>query len=106
LTEWLTAADVADIGDGRPLSGARRLSGEVRSMEFTVTLTVVPLSQRQVIAKLIQLYKYDFSEIAEIGSPYGEVGSDGRYSYEGLDSYWREEGRLASFERAVSARLD
>jgi hypothetical protein len=46
-------------------------------MELTVidlvTLTEVPVSQRHVIANLIQLYKYDFSEFAEIGSPYGEV---------------------------------
>jgi hypothetical protein len=59
-------------------------------MELTVidlvTLTEVPVSQRHVIANLIQLYKYDFSEFAEIGSPYGEVGSDGRYTYDGLDS--------------------
>jgi len=60
-----------------------------------VTLTEVPLSRKQVIANFIQLYKHDFSELAEIGSPYCEVGSDGRYTYDGLDSYWREEGRFA-----------
>jgi predicted acetyltransferase len=59
----------------------------------TVTLTEVPANQRHVITNLIQLYKYDFSEFAGIGSPYGEVGADGRYIYDGLDSYWREEGR-------------
>ena len=57
-----------------------------------VTLTSVPESQRQIITNLIQLYKYDFSEFAEVGSPYGEVGPDGRFTYEGLDSYWREDG--------------
>jgi predicted acetyltransferase len=60
-----------------------------------VILTPVLESQRQIITNLIQLYKYDFSEFAEIGSPYGEVGFDGRFIYEGLDSYWREEGRFA-----------
>jgi predicted acetyltransferase len=60
-----------------------------------VTLTPVPESQRQIITNLIQLYKYDFSGFAEIGSPYGEVGPDGRFIYEGLDSYWREGGRFA-----------
>ena len=50
-------------------------------------------SQSHVIANLIQLYKYDFSEFAEIGSPYGEVGSDGRYTYDGLDSYWPQARR-------------
>jgi predicted acetyltransferase len=77
-------------------------------MELTVidlvTLTEVPVSQRHVIANLIQLYKYDFSEFAEIGSPYGEVGSDGRYTYDGLDSYWQEEGRFALATHA-DARL-
>src|SRR5215471_15964667 len=57
-----------------------------------VTLTPVPESQRQIIANLIQLYKYDFSEFAEVGSQYGEVGLDGRFTYEGLDSYWRQDG--------------
>jgi predicted acetyltransferase len=59
-----------------------------------VTLTQVPESQSQIITNLIQLYKYDFSELAEVGSRYGEVGSDGRFTYEGLDSYWREDGRF------------
>lgn len=57
-----------------------------------VTLTPVPKSQSQIITNLIQLYKYDFSEFADIGSPYGEVGPDGRFIYEGLDNYWREDG--------------
>ena len=60
-----------------------------------VTLTPVPKSQKQIITNLIQLYKYDFSEFAEIGSPYGEVGPDGRFIYEGLDCYWQEDGRFA-----------
>ena len=60
-----------------------------------VTLTPVPESQEQIITNLIQLYKYDFSEFADIGSPYGEVGLDGRFTYEGLDSYWQEDGRFA-----------
>jgi predicted acetyltransferase len=72
-----------------------------------VTLTPVPENQKQIITNLIQLYKYDFSEFAEVGSPYGEVGPDGRFTYEGLDRYWREDcwipltveadGRLAGF---------
>jgi predicted acetyltransferase len=57
-----------------------------------VTLTPVPESQRHIITNLMQLYKYDFSEFAEVGSRYGEVGPDGRFTYEGLDSYWREDG--------------
>ena len=60
-----------------------------------VTLTPVPESQRQIITNLMQLYKYDFSEFAGVGSRYGEVGPDGRFTYEGLDSYWQEDGRFA-----------
>jgi len=60
-----------------------------------VSLIPVPESQMQIITNLIQLYKYDFSEFAEVGSRYGEVGPDGRFTYEGLESFWREEGRFA-----------
>ena len=59
-----------------------------------VTLRQVPESQSQIITNLMQLYKYDFSEFAEVGSRYGEVGPDGPFTYEGLDSYWRENGRV------------
>ena len=59
-----------------------------------VTLERVPESQSQIITNLMQLYKYDFSEFAEVGARYGEVGPDGRFTYEGLDSYWREDGRV------------
>jgi hypothetical protein len=60
-----------------------------------VALTPVLESQRQIITNLVPLYKYDFSEFAEVGSCYGEVGPDGRFIYEGLDSCWREDGRFA-----------
>ena len=60
-----------------------------------VTLAEVPADQKHVITNLIQLYKYDFSGFAEIGSPYGEVGADGRYVYDGLDRYWHEDGLFA-----------
>ncbi|MBV8524579.1 MAG: GNAT family N-acetyltransferase [Acetobacteraceae bacterium] len=61
----------------------------------SVSLIPVPESERHIITNLMQLYKYDFSVFAEIGSPYGEVGRDGRFTYEGLESYWREDGRFA-----------
>jgi predicted acetyltransferase len=60
-------------------------------------VSLIPLreSDSHIITNLMQLYKYDFSVFAEVGSQYGEVGRDGRFTYEGLESYWREEGRLA-----------
>lgn len=60
-----------------------------------VSLAEVPAARKSVIANLIQLYKYDFSEFAAVGSGYGEVSADGLFTYEGLDLYWREEGRVA-----------
>jgi predicted acetyltransferase len=60
-----------------------------------VTLAEVPAARKSVIANLIQLYKYDFSEFAEVGSRYGEVSAEGLFAYDALDSYWREDGRVA-----------
>jgi predicted acetyltransferase len=57
-------------------------------------------AQRPVLDRLLQLYKYDFSEFAPIGSPYGEVDEEGGFSYPGLESYWRESGRIPLLIRA------
>ena len=65
-----------------------------------VTLVEVPADRRHVITNLIQLYKYDFSEFAPIGSPYGEVDAEGRFAYPGLESYWQESGRIPLLIRA------
>jgi len=61
----------------------------------SVSLEAVPATRKSVIANLIQLYKYDFSEFAAVGSGYGEVSADGLFAYDGLDLYWREDGRIA-----------
>ena len=58
------------------------ISDAVRS----VSLEAVLAARKSVIANLIQLYKYDFSEFAKVGSRYGEVSADGLFAYEGLDS--------------------
>ena len=59
-----------------------------------VTLEQVPETRREIITNLMQLYKYDFSEFAEVGSRYGEVGPEGRFTYDGIESYWREDARV------------
>jgi len=59
-----------------------------------VTLAEVPAAQKSVIANLIQLYKYDFSKFAPVGSDKGEASADGLFTYEALDSYWQENGRV------------
>lgn len=74
------------------------------NMIKSVTLTEVPAAQKSIIANLIQLYKYDFSEFAAIGSGYGEVSADGLFVYEALDSYWQENGRV-SFAIRADGRL-
>ena len=51
------------------------------NMIKSVTLTEVPAAQKSIIANLIQLYKYDFSEFAAVGSGYGEVSADGLFVY-------------------------
>jgi hypothetical protein len=53
-----------------------------------------PAAQWPVFDRLLQLYKYDFSEFAPIGSPHGEVDAEGRFAYPSLESYWRESGRI------------
>jgi predicted acetyltransferase len=65
-----------------------------------VTLEEVPRSQSNVIENLMQLYQHDLSEFAAGSTEYGEVGSEGRFAYHRLDSYWREEGRIPYVIRA------
>jgi predicted acetyltransferase len=59
-----------------------------------------PAAQWPVFDRLLQLYKYDFSEFAPIGSPHGEVDAEGRFAYPSLESYWRESGRIPLLIRA------
>jgi hypothetical protein len=63
-------------------------------MVGSVTVVEAPAEQRPVLDRLLQLYKYDFSEFAPIGSPHGEVDAEGRFAYPGLESYWQESGRI------------
>jgi len=55
-----------------------------------VVVEVIPaLSDHEpVLANLLELYAHDMSEYAEL-----ELGADGRFGYEYLSSYWKEEGR-------------
>lgn len=48
-----------------------------------VRLEPVPYAKKDVLARLLQLYIYDFTEFE-----YQPVGEDGRYSYRYLDEYW------------------
>jgi predicted acetyltransferase len=53
-----------------------------------------------VLDRLLQLYKYDFSEFAPIGSPHGELDAEGRFAYPGLESYWQDSGGIPLLIRA------
>jgi predicted acetyltransferase len=57
-----------------------------------VELTVEPVreSERDLVARLLQLYLYDFSEIEP-----ADVGSDGLFYYRWLPFYWTEPERHA-----------
>jgi predicted acetyltransferase len=58
------------------------------------------LSRRHVLDSLMQLYLHDFSEYAPLNTGYGEVGEDGRFNYDHLDTYWHEPGRVPLLIRA------
>ena len=75
-------------------------SPTARKPVASVTAVEAPAAQRPVIDHLLQLYKYDFSEFAPIGSPYGEVGEEGRFTYPGLDNYWRDRTHIPLLIRA------
>jgi predicted acetyltransferase len=82
---------------GREVSPARRDS------VGSVTIVAAPAAQRPVFDSSIaclQLYKYDFSEFAAIGSPRGELDEEGRFAHPGLESYWRDSGRIPLLIRA------
>lgn len=53
-------------------------------------IEVIPaaLDQEPILAKLLELYIHDFSELFEV-----ELGVDGRFGYDSLPLYWSEAGR-------------
>ena len=68
-----------------------------------IRLEPVPYAKKDVLARLLQLYLYDFTEFE-----YQPVGDDGRYSYRYLDEYWAPaagEERHAYFIRFEGGEL-
>ncbi len=55
--------------------------------------------QEPIVANLLELYAYDFSEFHPL-----TLGADGRYGYKGLSRYWLETDRLP-FLVKVGGRL-
>jgi predicted acetyltransferase len=76
-------------------------SSTARGFIVSVTVREAPAAQRPMLDRLLQLYKYDFSEFAPIGSPYGEVDEEGRFApYPGLERYWHDSGHIPLLIRA------
>jgi predicted acetyltransferase len=73
----------------------------VSHMVHDVTAIEAPVAARPILDHLLQLYLHDFSELAPLGSPFGEVNHNGLFDYKaGLDSYWREPSRVPLLIRA------
>jgi len=53
-----------------------------------VEITPASLEQEPILANLLELYAHDFSEYMDL-----ELGPDGRFGYEHLSLYWKEDGR-------------
>jgi predicted acetyltransferase len=65
---------------------------EMGKVETTLSqIEVLParLDQAPILANLLELYSYDFSEILDL-----KVGEDGRFGYQPLPLYWSEPNRF------------
>jgi len=82
-------------------AGSPSPTAPARGQVASVTLVEAAAAQRPVLDRLLQLYKYDFSEFAPVGSPYGEVDEEGGFAYPGLESYWRDTGHIPLLIRAA-----
>ena len=59
----------------------------------SLSISTAAGSERETLARLLQLYLHDFSELADIEEPYGDVDDDGTFRYEHIDSYWADHRR-------------
>ena len=71
------------------------------SVEESSRIELVPASRDEepVLANLLQLYIYDFSELVDV-----DMGDDGRFVYPQLPLYWNDPGRYPFLVR-VDGRL-
>jgi predicted acetyltransferase len=67
-----------------------------------IEIRAAAVAERPIVERLLQLYCYDFSEFAGLGSGHGRVDAGGRFAYPRLDLYWSEEGREALLLRVGS----
>lgn len=58
-----------------------------------ISIQKVEYEQKSILRNLLELYKYDFSEL----DPDDDINSNGLYEYKYLDHYWTEDGRYPFF---------
>jgi predicted acetyltransferase len=71
----------------------RRGPKSMKSISDACTISPAVASERDVVARLMQLYQHDFSEFAHADQSWGDADDDGLFSYIYLDCYWAEERR-------------
>lgn len=83
-----------DITHGGQVTDTR--PGDPKAL--SVDVAPARVDEAPILANLVQLYLYDFTELG--GPP---MGDDGRFDYGGLDDYWRQEGRFPFLIRVDGA---
>lgn len=69
-------------------------------MAGEVTVARARPEEAETLARLMQLYLHDFSELAPLESPFGELADDGLFAYPHLADYWTEPRREPLLVRA------
>src|SRR3989344_611742 len=64
-----------------------------------IDLVKVKIEEKPILANLLELYVYDFSEMEN-----NDVGDDGRFGYKHFNDYWQESNRHPFFIK-VDGRL-
>lgn len=54
-----------------------------------ITLHPMPVAEKVLLIRLMELYLYDFSEFSQ-----DDINEYGYYGYDHIDDYWNEEGRF------------
>jgi predicted acetyltransferase len=60
-----------------------------------ILIEAIPVEQKSVLMRLMELYMYDFSAFSG-----DDVNEHGYYGYSHIDDYWNEEGRYPYLIRA------
>ncbi|MBT5266059.1 MAG: GNAT family N-acetyltransferase [Rhodospirillaceae bacterium] len=62
-------------------------------------------SEKEIFARLFQLYLHDFSAFASASDPYGVIGRDGLFEHEHFESYWTSDPARIAFLIRVDGEL-